>query len=68
MIKGVIFDVDNTLIDFYRMKDLSISESIEAMIDAGLKINKNKAFKIIHQIFNELGIEAHHIFQNFSLL
>ncbi|MBT6773937.1 HAD-IA family hydrolase [Candidatus Woesearchaeota archaeon] len=67
MIKGIIFDVDNTLIDFYRMKNISISESIDAMIDAGLKIKKDKAFKIIHEIFNELGIEAHHIFQKFSL-
>ena len=66
MIKGIIFDVDNTLIDFYRMKNISISESIDAMADAGLKVNKTKAFKIIHELFNNSGIEAHHIFQKFS--
>ena len=67
MIKAIIFDVDNTLIDFYRMKKTSISESIDAMTDAGLKINKTKALKIIHELFNDVGMEAHHIFQKFSL-
>jgi HAD superfamily hydrolase (TIGR02253 family) len=66
MIKGIIFDVDNTLIDFYRMKSMSISNSIDAMIDAGLKIKKKEALKIIHEIFNELGMEAHLLFQSFS--
>lgn len=45
MIKGIIFDVDNTLIDFYRMKQLSISESIDAMIDAGLSMDKKNVIK-----------------------
>ena len=66
MIKGIIFDIDNTLIDFYRMKSMSVSNSIDAMIDAGLKINKNKALKIIHELFDELGMEAHPLFQKFS--
>ena len=36
MIKLIIFDIDNTLTDFIRMKDASIDAAIEAMIDAGL--------------------------------
>ncbi|MFQ5474960.1 MAG: HAD family hydrolase [Candidatus Nanoarchaeia archaeon] len=66
MVKGIIFDVDNTLVDFYRMKNLSVSESIDAMIDAGLDMKKEKALKVLHEIFNELGLEAHQIYQKFS--
>ena len=35
MIKLIIFDIDNTLTDFIKMKDVSIDASIDAMIDAG---------------------------------
>jgi len=37
MIKAVIFDLDNTLIDFMKMKEASVNAAIEAMRDAGLK-------------------------------
>lgn len=66
MIKGVIFDIDNTLVDFCRMKDVSVREAIDAMVDAGLPISKSQAFKIIHGVFGEMGIEAHKLFQTFS--
>lgn len=66
MIRGIIFDVDNTLLDFLRMKKASIAEAIEAMIDAGLEIDRDKAFKIIHEVFQEQGMEAHTLFQGFS--
>jgi len=36
MIKAVLFDLDNTLIDFMRMKRNSCESAISAMIDAGL--------------------------------
>ena len=66
MVKAVIFDIDNTLIDFYRMKKISISEAIDAMIDAGLQINKKKAFKIIHDLFEDIGMDSHDLYQKFS--
>ena len=34
MIKSVIFDLDNTLIDFLRMKKLSCEAAVSAMIGA----------------------------------
>ena len=40
MIKSVIFDLDNTLIDFMRMKKISSDAAISAMIDAGLNDDK----------------------------
>ena len=42
MIKAVVFDLDNTLMDFMKMKRRSIEEAIPAMIDAGLTITRMK--------------------------
>ena len=38
VIKAVIFDLDNTLVDFMKMKRRAIEEAIPAMVDAGLEI------------------------------
>jgi putative hydrolase of the HAD superfamily len=65
MIKAVIFDVDNTLIDFLRMKRISCEEAVNAMIDAGLEIDKEKAMEIIYEIYKKEGMEDKHIFQKF---
>ena len=43
MIKAIIFDLDNTLMDFMKMKGRAIDAAITAMIDAGLEISKEQA-------------------------
>ena len=35
MIKAVIFDLDNTLVDFMRMKQAAVAAAVDAMIDCG---------------------------------
>lgn len=65
MIKAVIFDVDNTLIDFLKMKRMACSEAVDAMIDAGLSLKKDKALKILYQLYGVYGIEYQEIFQKF---
>lgn len=65
MIKAVLFDLDNTLTDFMKMKKLSIEASIDAMISAGLKIEKKKARKILFEIYKKHGIEYKLVFQEF---
>jgi len=65
MIKAVIFDLDNTLIDFLRMKEIACSEAIDAMIDAGLDVPKDKALKILYKLYSEKGLEDPFIFQKF---
>ena len=65
MIKAVIFDLDNTLIDFLKMKRIACSEAIDAMIDAGLKIRKEKALKELYSLYGVFGIEHQKIFQKF---
>ena len=37
MIKAIVFDLDNTLVDFMRMKDRAIEGAVKAMIDASRK-------------------------------
>ncbi|MEO0096555.1 MAG: HAD-IA family hydrolase [candidate division WOR-3 bacterium] len=65
MIKGVVFDLDNTLIDFVKMKDLAIEEAVNYMIDAGLNMDKEEVKKEIYKIYEEKGIEYQEVFQDF---
>jgi HAD superfamily hydrolase (TIGR02253 family) len=65
MIKAIIFDLDNTLIDFMKMKRLSCEAAMDAMISAGLKIDKKKGMKILFQLYFEHGLEYQKIFQVF---
>jgi len=65
LIKAVIFDLDNTLMDFMKMKRRAIEEAIPAMIDAGLKITSEEANKIIDKIYKEQGIEYQQVFDVF---
>ena len=62
MIKAIIFDLDNTLMDFMKMKGRAIDAAITAMIDAGLKISKKEAQAKIDAIYKEKGIEFQRVF------
>ncbi len=65
MIKAVIFDLDNTLIDFMTMKRLSCDAAISAMIGAGLNVKKEKAMKELFALYDKYGLEEKTIFQKF---
>ncbi len=65
MIKAVIFDLDNTLVDFMKMKRRAIEEAIPAMVDAGLEVTPEVASKIIDEIYKEQGIEYQQVFDEF---
>ncbi len=65
LIKAVLFDLDNTLIDFMRMKNLSCDAALDAMISVGLKLNKVKARKLLFKLYGVHGIEHQRIFQVF---
>jgi putative hydrolase of the HAD superfamily len=65
MIKAVVFDLDNTLMDFMKMKKRAIEEAIPAMVDAGLEITPEIANKIIDEIYTEQGIEYQQVFDEF---
>jgi len=65
MIKAVIFDIDNTLIDFLERKLTVIKESVKAMIDAGLKEDYSSLLKEFTDFYWKNGIENQKIFELF---
>jgi putative hydrolase of the HAD superfamily len=65
VIKAVVFDLDNTLVDFMKMKEASIDAAIDAMIDAGLNLKKEQAREEIFKIYGEQGIEYQQVFDKF---
>lgn len=64
-IKGVIFDLDNTLLDFMRMKEEAVNAAIYEMIDAGLNMPFEEAKKKIYEIYKREGIEYQRVFDKF---
>lgn len=62
MIKAVIFDLDNTLVDFMAMKNQAIDAAIHAMRDAGLNLTAEEIRRRIDAIYAERGIEFQSVF------
>ena len=62
MITAVVFDLDNTLVDFMAMKSQAISAAIHAMRDAGLKLSEKEIRKRIDTIYQQRGIEFQSVF------
>lgn len=65
MIKAVLFDLDDTLIDSSDVKRTCVHAAVEAMIIAGLTIPENKAYERIYQIYYKEGFEIQDIFDKF---
>lgn len=65
MIRAVVFDLDNTLVDFMKMKDLCIRAAVDSMIDAGLQMDKETAKRKLFAIYDVEGIEYQQIFDRF---
>jgi len=64
-IKAIIFDLDNTLIDFMKMKEEAARSAIRAMIKVGLKADESDAYKKFMITYKRLGIESQNAFQEF---
>jgi putative hydrolase of the HAD superfamily len=62
MIKAIVFDLDNTLIDFMAMKRQAIDAAVRAMIDAGLTLTIEEAKERIDRIYKERGMEFQNVF------
>lgn len=65
MIKAVLFDLDNTLIDFMAMKKMSSRAAVLAMLDTGLNIKKETAIKKLYKMYENHGYEDQRIFNKF---
>jgi putative hydrolase of the HAD superfamily len=66
-VKAVIFDLDNTLLDFMKMKDAAIRSAVDAMAEAGLPVNKAQAVQTVKGIYDEKGYEYQEVFNEFLL-
>ena len=64
-IKGVIFDLDNTLLDFMKMKEFAVKAAIKGMIEAGLLIDEDSAYNEIISIYEKFGWENQKVFDVF---
>jgi HAD superfamily hydrolase (TIGR02253 family) len=62
MISAVIFDLDNTLVDFMRMKADAVSAAVNAMRDAGMPLSAEEIRRRIDAIYKERGIEFQSVF------
>jgi putative hydrolase of the HAD superfamily len=67
MIEAVIFDIDNTLMDFMKMKRAAVDAAVDYMIDAGLDIDKQTMVDKIFKVYWEEGIEDQNIFDKVLL-
>jgi len=65
LIKAVIFDLDNTLMDFMKMKSMSIDAGINGMIEAGLNIDFQESKTKIYDIYEKKGFEYQEVFDDF---
>ena len=66
MIKAIIFDIDNTLLDFMTMKSNAINAAVDGMIANGLPIEKDLAIKQIFDIYNFKGYEHQKVLNEFN--
>ena len=64
-IRGVIFDLDNTLLDFMQMKEFAVKAAIKGMIEAGLQIDEKLSYNQIISIYEEFGWENQKVFDVF---
>ncbi len=62
MIRAIVFDLDNTLTDFMRMKEASIQAAIDGMIDAGLQKPRDEVRRRVQAIYDERGLEFQRVF------
>ncbi len=65
MIRAVIFDLDNTLLDFVKMKETGVRAAITAMIEAGLKEDENSAYSFIFDLYDKHGWEYQLVFDDY---
>ncbi len=64
MIQSIVFDLDNTLVDFMAMKRQAIEAAIDAMLDAGLDLERADIRGRIDAIYKERGIEYQQVFDD----
>ena len=62
MIRAIVFDLDNTLVDFMKMKADAVTAAIDGMIDAGLDLPRDAVRQRIDHIYKAQGLEYQRVF------
>ena len=65
MIRAIIFDLDNTLTDFMKMKRAAIDAAVDGMLDAGLTLPREEVASQIYKVYDREGIEYQQVFDLF---
>ena len=63
--KAVLFDLDNTLLDYYNLKNKCIGAAANAMVKAGLKKRPMLVIKELWDIYYDIGWEHQSVFQEY---
>ncbi|MGQ0536313.1 MAG: HAD family hydrolase [Methanobacteriota archaeon] len=64
-IKAVAFDLDSTLVDFLSMKRAAVRAAARAMVDRGLPLPLDRAYRRLLATYFEVGIESDRAFTVF---
>jgi putative hydrolase of the HAD superfamily len=64
VIRAIVFDLDNTLLDFMSMKRRAVEAAVDAMIDAGLPLGRDEAERAVFEIYGREGIEHQRVFDD----
>ncbi|HBN44841.1 MAG TPA: HAD-IIIA family hydrolase [Candidatus Marinimicrobia bacterium] len=62
MMNAVIFDLDNTLLDFMKMKEYAVKAAVAGMQEAGLDVDVGEAYDRIIEMYVDNGWENQQIF------
>jgi len=62
VIRAIVFDLDNTLTDFMRMKEAAVEAAIDGMLDAGLRMERAEVLRRVQAIYAERGLEFQQVF------
>ncbi len=62
VIRAIVFDLDNTLTDFMKMKEAAIRAAIDGMIDAGFRASRAELREKVDSIYREQGLEFQRVF------
>jgi putative hydrolase of the HAD superfamily len=65
MIRAIVFDLDNTLVDFMAMKKQAVEAAAWAMVDSGLPMSIDEAIAGVYKTYDALGIEYQQVFDQF---
>ena len=64
-IRAILFDLDNTLVDFLQMKEKSCKAAVRAMVAAGLHMGELEAYEQLIKKYFDVGIESNVAFSEF---